>query len=311
MMNIIFALIVDLSKRRTKLMKNTPLKGHISISLFVFLFVPFLTFGNDLSKAPYRIRTIVVDAGHGGQDGSTHGLFSKEKDVALKVALRLGKAIESNLKDVKVIYTRTTDEFVKLYERIGIANRAKADLFISIHCNDMPVITHTSITSYRKGKHKKRIPVYTTTRTKSTSTRGVETFVSGFGRLDEQDVAMRENASILLEKDYKENYAGYDPNDPESIIVLSLMKNAFREQSIKLATLIQEEYVKVGRIDRGVQEKSLAVLARASMPAVLTEIGFISNPEEENYINSEDGQNEIVSCILNAIRTYKKQVESE
>lgn len=309
-MNIIFALTIDL-QNRSKLMKNTPLKRHIYLLLIVFLFAPSISFSNNPPNTPYRIRTIVVDAGHGGQDGSTHGLYSKEKDVALKVALRLGKAIENNLKDVKVIYTRTTDDFVKLYERIGIANRAKADLFISIHCNDMPVITHTVISSYRKTKHKKRVPVYTTTRSKSTSTKGVETFVSGFGRLDEQDIAMRENASILLEKDYKENYAGYDPNDPESIIVLSLMKNAFRDQSIKLATLMQEEYIKVGRIDRGVQEKSLAVLARASMPAVLTEIGFISNPEEENYINSEDGQNEIVSCLLNAIRAYKKLVELE
>ena len=309
-MNIIFVHTIDL-RNRSKLMKNTPLKRHTITSLVLFLFFPFVSLANSATNTAYRVKTIVIDAGHGGQDGATRGLFSREKDVALKVALRLGRTIEDNLKDVKVVYTRTTDEFVKLYERIEIANRAKADLFISIHCNDMPVISHTVISGYRKTKNKKRTPVYTTTRTKSTSTRGVETFVSGFGRLDEQDIAMRENASILLEKDYKENYAGYDPNDPESIIVLSLMKNAFRDQSIKFATMIQNEYVKTGRIDRGVQEKSLAVLARASMPAVLTEIGFISNPEEENYINSEKGQNEIVSCILNAIKTYKKQVEQE
>ena len=154
-MNIIFAPTMDL-QNRSKLMKNTPLKRHIYLLLIVFLFVPSISFSNNPPNTPYRIRTIVVDAGHGGQDGSTHGLYSKEKDVALKVALRLGKAIENNLKDVKVIYTRTTDDFVKLYERIGIANRAKADLFISIHCNDMPVITHTVISSYRKTKHKKR-----------------------------------------------------------------------------------------------------------------------------------------------------------
>jgi len=135
--------------------------------------------------------------------------------------------------------------------------------------------------------------------------------VSGFGRLDEQDVVMRENESILLEKDYKENYEGYDPKDPESIILLSLMKNAFREQSIKLASFMQEEYIQNGRIDRGVKEQSLAVLAKAGMPAVLTEIGFISNPEEEEYINSESGQNEIVANLLKAIQTYKKQAEME
>ena len=293
-------------------MKNMPWRIVVLASVVSFFLIQSIAFADPVSttSGTYRIRTIVVDAGHGGTDGATHGLYSKEKDVALKVALRLGRVIESNLKDVKVVYTRTTDVFVPLYERISIANRAKADLFISIHCNDMPLMTHTVIHSYRK-KRKKRIPVYKTTYAKSTSTRGTETFVSGFGRLDEQDVVIRENASILLEKDYKENYAGYDPKDPESIIMLSLVKDAFRDQSIKLATLIQAEYVKVGRVNRGVQEKGLAVLARASMPAVLTEIGFISNPEEENYINSESGQNEIVNCIMNAVRIYKKQVEAE
>jgi N-acetylmuramoyl-L-alanine amidase len=135
--------------------------------------------------------------------------------------------------------------------------------------------------------------------------------VSGFGRLDEQDVVMRENESILLEKDYKDNYEGYDPKDPESIILLSLMKNAFREQSIKLASFMQDEYSQSGRIDRGVKEQSLAVLAKAGMPAVLTEIGFVSNPEEEEYMNSEAGQNEIVTNLLKAIQTYKKQTEIE
>ncbi len=146
-----------------------------------------------------RIRTIVVDAGHGGHDGSTHGEFSKEKDVALKVALRLGKTIEESLKDVKVVYTRTTDVFIPLYERIGIANRAKADLFISIHCNSMPI--KRVITGYKKDSKGRKVPIYS--RVESTSTRGTETFVSGFGRLDEKDVVMRENAYILLEKDYK------------------------------------------------------------------------------------------------------------
>jgi N-acetylmuramoyl-L-alanine amidase len=141
------------------------------------------------------------------------------------------------------------------------------------------------------------------------SVRGVETFVSGFNRLGQQDAALRENASMLLEKDYKDNYDGFDPKDPESIIIFSLMKNQFREQSIKLASLMQTEYIATGRIDRGVKEQSLAVLAKAGMPAVLTEIGFISSPQEEEYMTSEYGQTEIVSCLLKAIQTYKKQVE--
>jgi N-acetylmuramoyl-L-alanine amidase len=232
-----------------------------------------------------KTMTIVVDAGHGGKDGSTRGEFSREKDVALQVALLLGQTLEKEIPNVKVIYTRTEDVFIPLYERIDIANRAHADLFISIHCNSMP-------SSMRN-------------RTQIT---GVETLVSGSGRLGEQEAAVRENASILLEKDYKENYEGFNPSDPESYIILSLMKNAYRRQSIRLASLIQQQYIKAGRVDRGVKEQSLAVLAKAGMPAVLTEIGFISNPGEEEYINSQAGREEIVHNITSAIVEYNKQL---
>lgn len=304
-MNTIFAMLDN--NMPSKLMKNIPLIRYKYVLLTVLLLSSSISFAKALNDTPYKIKTIVLDAGHGGTDGATKGLFSREKDIALQVALRLGKAIEENMKDVKVVYTRSTDVFVPLYERIGLANRVKADLFISIHCNSMPI--KKVISGYRKDSRGRRVPIYKTVQ--STSTKGTETFVSGFGRLDEQDVVMRENESILLEKDYKDNYDGYDPKDPESIILLSLMKNAFREQSIKLASYIQDEYVQSGRIDRGVKEQSLAVLARAGMPAVLTEIGFVSNPEEEEYMNSELGQNEIVSNLLKAIQTYKKQADLE
>lgn len=292
-------------------MKNIPFIRPICALLTVLLLSSSSLLAKSTLKSPYKIKTIVIDAGHGGKDGSTHGLLSKEKDVALVTALKLGKLIEDQLKDVKVVYTRTTDVFIPLYERIGLANRVKADLFISIHCNSMPIYTKRVISGYRRNSKGRKVPIYTTTTTQSTSTSGVETFVSGFGRLDEQDIALRENASILLETDYKDNYEGYDPNDPESIIMFSFLKNSFREQSIKLAAFMQDEYAKVGRIDRGVKEKSLAVLARAGMPAVLTEIGFISNPEEEAYMNSENGQKEIADCLFKAILTYKKQLETE
>lgn len=288
-------------------MKIIPLKRHRVALLAVLNFALLVSFTNNSKPPYYRIKTIVIDAGHGGPDGSTRGKYSKEKDVALAVALKLGKSIEDNLKDVKVVYTRTTDVLIPHYERIGLANNIKADLFISIHCNSMPY--RKVVTGYRKDSRGRKIPIYTTRQ--STGTRGTETFVSGFNRLGEQDVAIRENASILLEKDYKENYEGYDPKDPESIIMLSLMKNAYREQSIRLASVIQNEYTKAGRVDRGVKEQSLAVLARAGMPAILTEIGFISNPQEEDYMNSQEGQNEIVDNLLKAIQTYKKQMELE
>jgi N-acetylmuramoyl-L-alanine amidase len=285
------------NEKRPKLMKITTSKRFINaLILTSFCLIIFSTAKAEGDKPIYtsgsRVKTIVIDAGHGGEDGSTHGSMSKEKDVALQVALKLGKEIEARLPDIKVVYTRKTDVFVKLYDRIGIANREKADLFISIHCNSMPLINY-------KGR---RIP--------DPTTRGTETFVAGFNRLGEQDVEIRENASILLEKDYKSNYGGFDPNDPESYIIFSLMKNAFRDQSIKLASLVQDEYVKEGRVDRGVKEKGLAVLQRAGMPAILTEIGFISNPEEERYINSDEGQQKIVDNLVNAIINYKKQLES-
>ncbi|MEO5911808.1 MAG: N-acetylmuramoyl-L-alanine amidase [Pelobium sp.] len=270
-----------------------------SLSLILFSAAKTADQENYLSTGN-KVKVIVIDAGHGGEDGATHGSISKEKNVALEVALKLGKAIEEKLPDVKVVYTRKTDVFVKLYERINIANKEKADLFISIHCNSMPLIRQRYVVDGKA--HYRSIP--------NPVTRGTETFVSGFSRLDEQDAAVRENTSLLLEKDYKDNYQGFDPNDPESFIIFSLMKNAFRDQSIKLASLVQDEYVKSGRINRGVQEKSLAVLARAGMPAILTEIGFISNPEEERFINSDEGQEEIVNNILNAIVNYKKQIES-
>ncbi|WP_410478827.1 N-acetylmuramoyl-L-alanine amidase family protein [Pedobacter heparinus] len=290
-------------------MKNIPLLRPNAILIVFISYIIIITSGYQAFTQEYKIKTIVIDAGHGGRDGSTRGLYSTEKDVALKTALHLGEAIEASMKDVKVIYTRTTDVFIPLYERIAIANNAKADLFISIHCNDMPVHRSTVVTGYKRVRGK-RVAIRETVYRKSTSTRGVETFVSGMGRMNEQDeVIKRENAAIFLEDNYKENYEGFDPNNPENYIILSLMKNTFRTQSLKLAKLVQDEYVNVGRINRGVQEKSLAVLARAGMPAILTEIGFISNPDEENYMNSENGQHEITECLLKAIQNYRKGIE--
>jgi len=252
--------------------------------LFLLLSLPTVTFANKYADSVYTIRRIVLDAGHGGDKPGARGSSSLEKNIALQVTLKLGKAIAEQIPGVEVFYTRTTDVDVDLYKRIELANEKKADLFISVHCNSVPA------------RASKRVS-------------GTETFVSGFSRLGEQDAAVRENADILLEENYEDNYQGFDPSDPESYIVFSLMKNQYREQSIRLASFIQNEYVKSGRIDRGVQELSLAVLARAGMPAVLTEIGFISNPTEEAYMKSEKGQAEIVKNLLDAIKSYKRHVE--
>jgi N-acetylmuramoyl-L-alanine amidase len=298
-----------LTQKRSKLMKNIPLV-RANVILIAFISVIFLLSANtQVFAQEYKVKTIVIDAGHGGKDGNTRGAYSTEKEVALRTALTLGKAIEENMPDVKVIYTRTEDVFVPLYDRIGLANKVKADIFISIHCNDMPLRRSTITTGYRK-KNGKRIPIRKTVYSKSTTTRGTETFVSGMGRMNEQDdVIKRENEAILLEENYKENYEGFDPANPENFIILSLMKNAYRSQSLKLARMVQDEYINAGRIDRGVQEQSLAVLARAGMPAILTEIGFISNPSEEDYMNSPEGQIEITNGLMKAIQRYKQSVE--
>ncbi len=298
------------NQKRSKLVKNIPLMYLKSILTFIIYLVLSNTIDNQALAQEYKIKTIVIDAGHGGKDGATHGVYSKEKDVALKTALNLGKALQDSLKDIKVIYTRQTDVFIPLYERINIANNAKADLFISIHLNDMPVRVSRVVDYYKKVRGRK-VPVYTTVTSKSTSTRGTETFVSGTGRLGEQDeVIKRENASMFLEDNYQKNYEGFIANTPENDIMLSLMKQTNRDRSLKFASMLQQEYVNAGRTNRGVQEKSLAVLARAAMPAVLTEIGFVSNPEDEDYMNSQEGQNEIVSGIIRAIKNYKRIAET-
>lgn len=246
-----------------------------------------------------KVKIIVLDAGHGGRDTGAVGRKSKEKDIALDVALKLGKRLEADL-GVKVIYTRTTDVYPALYERPALANKHKADLFISIHCNAAGEST------VRRKNARGR---YYTTTTRSSSAKGTETLVCGSGRLDQQDVAIRENASILLEEGYQENYGGFDPRDPSSLIVFGLMKRQYRTQSIKLASYMQDAFSGSSRTDRGVKEQSLAVLATAGMPAVLTEIGFISNPDEEDFMLSEYGQNQIVSNLYTAIKTYKSSVE--
>ncbi|TYR32650.1 N-acetylmuramoyl-L-alanine amidase [Sphingobacterium phlebotomi] len=247
----------------------------------------------------HPVRTIVLDAGHGGKDNGAVGRKSNEKDIALEVALKLGKKIEDEIPGVKVIYTRKTDIFLPLYERPALANKHKADLFISIHCN--------SANGTRRVKNSRGRWVNTTVRRPNVT--GTETFVCGFNRLGSQDVAIRENASILLEDNYEENYGGFDPKDPSSMIVFQLMKNQYRRESIKLASHMQDEFSKSNRPNRGVQELSLAVLSTAGMPAVLTELGFMSSPTEEDYMLSAAGQKEIVQHLFNAIKTYKTAVE--
>ncbi|MBR4300669.1 MAG: N-acetylmuramoyl-L-alanine amidase [Bacteroidales bacterium] len=232
------------------------------------------------------MKIVMIDPGHGGKKPGAIGKKSKEKDITLSIALKLGETIKANFKDVTVLYTRDTDVDIDLAERAQMANRAKADLFISIHANS----------------HKKTEPS------------GTETFVMGLSTSKaNMEVARLENADILLEDDYKNNseYQGFDPNAPESYIMFTLYQNAYLEKSLNFAEYIQGQYKsRIKTIDRGVKQGELFVLYKTSMPAVLTEIGFISNAKEEEYMMSEEGQNEYVYCIASAFAKYKASEEN-
>lgn len=236
------------------------------------------------STEPYKIKKVVLDAGHGGRDSGARGAKVMEKDITLEVALKVGEYIKDHFSDVEVVYTRKEDVFVPLDERSRIANEEGADLFISIHCN-----ANTSRSPY-----------------------GTETFVMGLHRTkDNLDVAMRENAVITYEEDYKSTYEGYDPNSAESFIVFNLMQHSFLEQSLNMASLIQNQFrERARRKDRGVKQAGFIVLWRTSMPSVLVELGFISNAREEQYLMSSDGQAYLASSIFRAFRDYKVRVES-
>ncbi len=225
------------------------------------------------------VRTVVIDPGHGGKDPGAIGAKSKEKDIVLAIALKLGGYIESNFDDVEVIYTRTTDEFIGLNRRAQIANENKADLFISIHCNSAA----------------------------NSRAYGSETFVMGLHRSQENlEVAKKENAAILYEEDYLETYSGYDPNSPEANIIFSMYQNIYLNQSLAMASLIQDQFRdRAGRHDRGVKQAGFLVLYNVTMPGILVEAGFLSNAQEEKYLMSEMGQAHIASAIFRAFRDYK------
>jgi len=242
-------------------------------------------------KRDLSINTVVIDAGHGGKDSGTSGIISKEKDIALKIALELGKTIQKHLKDVKVIYTRSTDKFVELEQRAQIANKNGADLFISIHCNSLPKNT----------PEKRKQGIY-----------GTETYIMGMHTSDANfDVAKRENAVILMEEGNKEKYEGFDPNSPESYILFSLYQSAYLENSLRLADKIEHQFKeRVQRKSRGVRQAGFWVLYRTSMPSVLVETGYLSNNNEEKYLNDAYGQTLIASGLFRAFRDYKNEIES-
>lgn len=231
-----------------------------------------------------KFKTIVIDPGHGGKDPGAHGAYSNEKTVALSIAKKLKVAINNEVEGVDVIMTRSTDKFIELHKRADIANDNKANLFISIHCNSSP------------GKVGTR--------------RGVLLLVYGFHRKGEQLEALRENASIFIEKDYKKKYNGYGEDAAVNAIVLAAFQQRYRKQSIYFGNLINEQFKENnGRKSLGVREQGVLVLQQSGMPGLLVETGFINNPADEKYLNSDEGQNDIVQSILVAIKKYKKGFE--
>jgi N-acetylmuramoyl-L-alanine amidase len=254
---------------------------HI-VSLVVLAVFPFMSFNADNGKH-YSIKTVVIDPGHGGHDSGCLGSSSKEKDVALAISLKLGKFIEENFKDIRVIYTRKTDVFIELHERAEIANNNKADLFICIHCNSGPKEAF-----------------------------GTETYVMGLHRSENNlNVAKRENAAILMESDYKVKYDGFDPNSPEANIIFTLYQNAFLDQSLALSSQIQKQFKeKLGRYSRGVKQAGFLVLYKTTMPSILIETGFLTNLAEEKFLSSDTGQENIAESIFKAFKLYKRGLES-
>jgi N-acetylmuramoyl-L-alanine amidase len=260
--------------------------NNIWVLKWVFLCITFIIYSGSASSSNIdKGWVIVIDAGHGGKDHGAIGSYSSEKYITLAIALKTGEYIKKYIKNVTVIYTRKDDTFIGLQERANIANKNKANLFISIHAN---------------GEKSKII-------------QGTETFIMGLTKDQKNlEVAMKENEVILLEKDNSTKYEGFDPKSPESYIMFSLMQNIYQEQSTNLASKIQVQFKdRVSRTDRGVKQAGFWVLFMTTMPSVLIETGFITNPTEEKFLNSKQGQDYLASAIFRACRDYINEIDSK
>ena len=252
--------------------------------LYILICLWLLVSPSNVSSVWAKDFVVVIDAGHGGHDPGAIGKISKEKNINLKVALKLGNLIKQNCNDVKVVYTRSKDVFIPLDRRAEIANNAKADLFISIHTN--------ALANNRTAK-------------------GASTWTLGLAKSDANlEVAKRENSVSLYEDDYKTRYAGFNPNSAESYIIFEFMQDKYMEQSVHLASLVQKQFRHhCKRVDRGVHQAGFLVLKASAMPSILVELGFISTPEEERYLNTEEGSSTLAKGIYRAFLSYKREHE--
>lgn len=263
---------------------------NIFLPFILSLFLVLVSF-QPVGLRNFKVTKIVIDPGHGGKDPGTLGAYTKEKDVALKVALMVGDYIERNIPDVEVIYTRKDDSFIHARDRPDIANEHDADLFVSIHANSLPETTPL--------KRKQTI-------------KGTEVYVMGAQNTNRAlEVAKRENSVILMEENYEENY-DFDPQSEESYILFSLTQSSYQDNSLLLASLIDNQLTKrAGRRSYGVKQSSLYVLWSTAMPSVLVEIGYLSNPAEEKELNDPNVQTYIASGIYRAVKEYKEAFESQ
>ena len=274
------------------------------------------------------LKTIVIDAGHGimrnGGYNGAKGAYSYEDEICLAVSKKLVSMVGNELPDVKIIETRPTKYITDLHERADIANQNRGDLFVSIHVNAMPPIQKKQFLGYKtqtyytgKGKkrkkHTKKVAQYRYYEVPNTTTRGTQTYIWGAHKSEDKEVAVRENAPMLAEENYKEKYGDIDPNSPE-FVALSLVKTKqFAKRSVALAEMVEEQFAKVGRKSGGAHQRQVGiwVLQATAMPSILVETGFITNPQEEEYLNSDAGQQEIAQCITAALKNYVNWIEKK
>ncbi len=267
------------------------------------------------------LRTIVIDAGHGGKDFGAKGAYSYEKNVTLAIALKLQATLQQALPDVKIVMTRTTDVFDDPRVKANKANAAKGDLFLCIHCNAAPAIKHSEQIGYttqtyytgkgkKKKKHTKQVPKYRYWTTPNPAA-GTETYIWGAQKNDNKEAAMQENSSLYLDSSLTQA-PEFDKKSPENNVLISLMTQQYFQRSANLALDVENEFEKIGRASRGAKQRQVGiwVLQATSMPSILVETGYITNPQEEDYINSVDGQQQICDAITNAVQHYKTALET-
>ena len=298
-------------------------------TVVIFFFFCFTTLLISFTKEAKQkaVKTIVIDAGHGIQGNGGYngakGSYSYEDEICYEVSKELIEQMTKRFPEIKIIETRPTRNITELHERANIANRNRGDLFISIHVNAAPNVQHKELTGYKnvtsytgKGKKRKKVTrkvaqyrYYST----PNPAKGTETYIWGSHKNEDKEVAMRENAPMLAEENYKDNYGDIDPNSPEFIALSLLKTKQFFKRSATLAGMVEEEFIKAGRTSRGEKQRGVGiwVLQATAMPSVLVETGYITNRAEEDYLNSKEGQQQIAGCVSNAVKTYIDWIEKQ